>query len=209
MTVLAALDVHPRTTTGTGAARETRRQGFVPVSLYGNDKTPKNLQIEERLLIKEMNHTGFTTKIFEIVVDGKKERALVRDVQPHPVTDRPLHVDLLRVSKNSKIQLQVPLHFINADKSPGLKAGGVLNIVHHTVDVYCSPDTIPEHFEVDLGAQNIGFSLHMPDILLEKGVSFVNLNEHETLATIVPPKISAASADDGSEEDDDNKESAE
>ncbi len=196
MTTFDALDVKTRDMIGTGSARAVRQQGFVPVSLYGDAKAPINLKIEARILVKEMHKPGFSTKIFSITFSDKKERALVRDVQLHPVTDAPMHVDLMRVSANSKIHLKVPLYFTNNDKCPGLKMGGILNVVHHTIDVNCSPDTIPKHFEIDLDNQDIGFTLRMPDIPLPTGVSFAHMDENETLATIVPPKVSNKSNND-------------
>ncbi len=130
---ISQLDVQVREGTGKGASRALRRDGRIPAVLYGGKDAPAHFSLDPVQLNKELHQTGFLSKIFEIPLDGKKEKALARAVQFHPVTDRPLHVDFLRVSKDGKITVAVPLRFINEGGSPGIKRGGVLNILIHNL----------------------------------------------------------------------------
>lgn len=197
MTGTMSLEIKPRKEVGTGSARAIRREGFIPGTFYGKGSQAQNIQIERRLLTKEMENPSFTTTIYNFDLDGKKHRALVRDVQMHPVKNLPLHIDLMEVSKDSRIHLQIPLKFLHEEKAPGLKKGGVLNIVHHSVDVHCSPDTIPDHLEIDLAEADIGFTVHFSDLTLPKGVAFAHELDTETVATIVPPKVSGGEGAEG------------
>lgn len=188
MTAVAQLVVSSREGAGTGPAREVRRQGLVPAILYGDQKDQILLSIEERILAKEMRHPDFFNTLYEIEVGGKKQKVLVRDLQLHPVSDRPLHVDFMRVSEKSQISVAVPLVFLNEEKSPGLKRGGALNVLHHTIDVICSATNILHQLEVDLGSAEIGYTLHQHDIALPQGMKFA-LSRDEALASIIAPKI--------------------
>jgi len=196
MTTTASLAILERAGNGTGPARSARRQGFVPGVLYGKTQTPMSVQIEQRFLVKEMKTPGFTTRIYSFDLGGKTHQALLRAIQLHPVSDMPLHFDLMEVNKNSRIHLQVPLHFLNEDKCPGLKKNGVLNQVYHSVDVYCSPANIPEHLDVDLAEAEIGFTLHFRDLVLPTGVSFVHENLGDTIMNIVPPKVAGSESEE-------------
>ncbi len=187
MTAVAQLVVSSRNGAGTGPAREVRRHGLVPAILYGDDKEPTLLAIEERVLVKEMRHPDFFSTLYEVEIAGKKQKTLIRDVQLHPVNDRPLHVDFMRVSEKSHISVAVPLVFLNEEKSPGLKKGGILNVLHYTVEVICSATNILHQLEVDLKSADIGYTLHQHDIKLPQGMKFASSRD-EALASIIAPK---------------------
>ena len=185
------LAVKERTTTGTGGAREERRSGFTPAVLYGDKKDPVSLSVEERLLKKELLEPGIFSHLFTIKVGKEDQKVLIRDIQFHPVTDRPMHVDFLRVSKSSTIHVDVPLSFLNEEKCPGLKHGGVMNILRHSLHVTCAPTNIPEKIEIDLDGKEIGYSFSLDSLELPAGVKVSHLEKVETVLTIVPPKVKA------------------
>src|ERR1700722_18779090 len=155
MITVSELNIELRDSVGKGASRALRREGRVPAVLYGGKDKPVHFSLDPIQLDKELHRTGFLSKIFEFSIKGKKEKALAREVQFHPVTDRPLHVDFLRVSKEGKITVSVPLTFINELNSPGIKRGGVLNIILHTLDISANIDHMPSHIEVDLSGLEI------------------------------------------------------
>jgi large subunit ribosomal protein L25 len=194
MTNVTQLTVAPRDRSGKGAARATRRQGLVPGVVYGDKQTPSLIALDPRVIHSEMRRKGFHTRIFEIAVEGKgtPERAIVRDVQFHPVTDVPVHIDFQRVGKDSLIHVAVPVTFLNEGASPGLKKGGVLNIVRHEIELYCRPDAMPESLEVDLSGREIGDSIHISAIKLPEGARLVISERDFTVATIAAPTVSAA-----------------
>ncbi len=171
---------------GKGASRAIRRTGFVPTVIYGDKKAPVLCSIEEKILVALLNKSGFWTHQFEIDVDGEKFRTVCQDVQFHPVSDRPIHADFLRISKNAKLVMDIPLHFVNEEVAPGIKDGGVLNVVHRSLEVSCSPDNIPEHLELDLANLAMGEGLTTKDIVLPEGVKLVE-DEEITVVTIAEP----------------------
>ena len=146
--------------------------------------------VDPRDVEKGLHQSGFYSRIFELDVGDKKEQALVREVQFHPVTDRPVHMDFLRVRKDSKIHVAVPVHFLNENQCPGLKQGGILNIVLHDLDVTCAVGSIPAELTVDLTGLEIGAIIHTDVLQLPKGVVISHPDRDNTLATIVAPKIS-------------------
>lgn len=176
-----------RDSIGGGASRALRRQGMVPGILYGSGKENVALSVDPRDIMKGLNTSGFYSKIYEIKVKNAKERVLVRDVQLHPVTDQPMHIDFMRVSKGAKIHLYIPIHFKNEDKCPGLKRGGVLNVVLHSLEVTCSVDNIPDHIEVDLEGLEIGHSIHTDQIQLGDGVVPTHPERDITIVTLLAP----------------------
>ena len=141
---------------GKGASRAVRRTGYIPAVVYGDKKAPILFNIEEKVMVALLNKPGFWTHQFEIDIDGEKVRTLCQDVQFHRVSDRPIHADFLRISKNAHLTMEIPLHFANEETAPGIKNGGVLNIVHRALEVSCSPDNIPEKLVLDIGDMNIG-----------------------------------------------------
>ncbi len=196
MSEITTLSVEARDRAGKGAARETRRQGFVPGVIYGNKQTPVSIALNPRVLSAEMNKPGFRTRLFDISVGGKVERVLCRDVQRHPVNDQPLHVDFLRVSAESKVHVRVPVHFANQDKSTGLKRGGVLNVVAHELEIIAPANAIPSELVIDLTGLDIGTSIHLSAVKLPDGVSVVTHEKNQTIATIASPTVASAAETD-------------
>ena len=193
MVKLIELTASAREKAGKGASRAIRKTGFVPAVIYGDKKTPVLIGIEEKVLIAQMNKPGFWTHQFEIDVDGEKIRTLCQDVQFHPVTDRPLHADFLRISKNAELEMEIPLHVVGEDVCPGLKNRGVLNLVHRFIVVKCSADNIPEKFELDISKLNVGETLTTSAIALPAGVKLAD-TEEVTVLTIAGQE--AEKADD-------------
>ena len=154
---------------GKGAARQARREGKVPGVIYGDSQPPETIAIDYDELWKQVIKGHFTSTVFEVDVDGKKSRVIPRDVQVDPVKDLPIHVDFLRIGKDGRIRVEVPVRFVNETLSPGLKRGGVLNIVRHDVEVICPYDHIPAFFEVDLTGLEIGRSIHISAVKLPEG----------------------------------------
>jgi large subunit ribosomal protein L25 len=170
---------------GKGGARATRREGRIPGILYGDKKEPEAIAVDYRAISLQM-HTGhFQSTIFTLDVDGKKTRVIPRGVQLDPIRDFPIHVDFMRVGKDALVTVEVPVRFLNEAASPGLKRGGVLNIVRHDIPVRCPADAIPDHFDVDLTGLEIGDSVHISAIVLPKGVRPTITERDFTVATIV------------------------
>lgn len=182
------LAAQPRDRAGKGAARAVRRAGRVPGVVYGERQTPDLVSFDPRDIDREMRRTGFFTRLFELDIGGKAVRALARDVQFHPVTDAPEHVDFMRVSDTTRIRVAVPVRFLNADKAPGIKRGGVLNVVAHDVEVFCSITTIPRVIEVDLAGLDINDSVHISSIQLPEGVR-PTIGRDFTVAAIGAPTV--------------------
>ena len=172
---------------GKGASRAIRLKGSIPAVIYGDKKAPEMISIEEKVLVAEMNKKGVWTRQYEIVVDGDKNLVLCQDIQKHPVSNRPIHADFLRISKDSVLTMDIPLHFVGEDVCPGIKKGGVLNIVHRTLEVKCKADAIPEEFVVDLSSGEIGSSFDAFAIQLPAGVK-LTAQQDFTVATIVTPQ---------------------
>jgi large subunit ribosomal protein L25 len=176
-----------RSRAGKGTARATRLKGRVPGVIYGEKQTPELISVESRELLKEMHKGSFFSRLFTIAVDGKTERVLARDVQLDPVTDRPIHVDFQRIGKDSKVRIFIPVHFLEQDQSPGLKKGGVLNIVRHEVEFFVQPDSIPESISISLAGMDIGHSIHISAFKLPAGIKAVIQDRDFTVATIAAP----------------------
>ena len=189
MADIITLVAETRLRSGKGTAREARRNGRIPAVIYGNKEEPVSITVERRLLEQELGKSGFFIRLLDVDIDGTKHRVLPRDTQYHPVTDVPLHVDFLRYSADRKITVEVPVHFLNEEESPGLKSGGVLNIVRHTIEVLCTADQIPDGFEVDLTGLEIGDSVHASALSLPQGVELTITDRDFTIATIAAPTI--------------------
>lgn len=189
MATVTQLNAQLREGTGKGASRALRREGRIPAVLYGGKDTPTHFSLEPVQLNKELHQTGFLSKIFEIPLDGKKEKALARAVQFHPVTDLPLHVDFLRVSKEGKITVAVPLTFQHEGNSPGIKRGGVLNILIHNLEIVSDIDHIPSRIEIDLTGLEIHDTIHLKDIKLPEGVLAAHPERDNDIANIVAPTV--------------------
>ena len=172
---------------GKGAARAVRRQGQVPAVIYGAGQPAQAIALDFNQT-KQLIFAGhFLTTVFEIDVDGTKTRAIPRDYQLDPVRDFPIHVDFLRLAEGQKIRVEVPVHFVNQEASPGLKRGGTLNIVRHTIELLVPAEAIPESIDADLTGFNIGDSLHISAIKLPEGARPTIAERDFTVATIVAP----------------------
>jgi len=194
--VVTTLAAEMREGKGKGPSRAVRRKGHVPAVVYGDKKPPMMISMELNLLKRYVHSTGFFTHLFDLEVEGKKYRVLPRDAQFDPVSDRPLHVDFLRVSASTKVRVGVPVTFLNADKAPGIKRGGTLNIVHHEIEVTCAPDHIPERFEVSLEGLQIGDAVHMSAIKFPEGVKPTSFEKDFTIASIAVPSAIRAEAEE-------------
>ncbi|MFD0916388.1 50S ribosomal protein L25/general stress protein Ctc [Pseudahrensia aquimaris] len=193
------LTAQARDRVGKGAARELRRNNMVPAVIYGDKKDPFPIALPIKEVTKKIHSGGFMTNILTIEVDGQKHQALPKDYQLHPVKDTVMHVDLLRVSRNTVVTVEVPVHFENEETCPGLKAGGVLNVVRHTVEVNCPATDIPEFFSVDLSALELGDSANISMVALPEGVVPTITDRDFTIATIATP---AGLRSDGTEDED-------
>ena len=172
---------------GKGSSRELRRNGLIPAVIYGDKQEPISIALPNKEVTLKIHAGGFMTTVATIDVDGKKISVLPKDYQLDPVRDFTMHVDFLRVGKNTEVNVDVPVHFVNEGKSPGIKVGGVLNIVRHEVELHCPADSIPEFLTVDLSGLKIGDSVHISHIKLPAGVRPVIGDRDFTVATIVAP----------------------
>ncbi len=175
-----------RNRVGKGAARASRREGKIPAVIYGDKQPPLAIELSHKDVYMKLHGGGFLTTVATINVDGQKIRVIPRDYALHPVSDQPIHVDFLRVTVGASLHVKVPVQFVNEDKAPGLKAGGVLNIVSHELDVTAPADAIPDHIVVDLTGLEIGSSVHLSNVSLPEGVKPTAADD-VTLATIVAP----------------------
>ncbi|MFM2045058.1 MAG: hypothetical protein RLY86_3634 [Pseudomonadota bacterium] len=187
MTQIIALAAEPRDRAGKGTARATRREGRLPAVIYGNKEKPVMISLDANAFWKILNKPGFFTHLYDITVNGAAHRVLARDVQLDPVTDRPLHADFLRVSDTTELTVKIPVEFIGADKSPGLKKGGVLNIVRHEIELVCKANDIPEKIVIDLETANLNESIHISAVKLPEGVRPTITDRDFTVATIAAP----------------------
>ncbi len=184
ITTLVAL---PRDRAGKGVARATRRQGRVPGVIYGGKEPPVLISLEKADIARKVHSASFFTHLFEIAVGSDKHRVLPRDVQLHPLDDQPVHIDFLRVSKDAMIEVAVPVEFINHEASPGLKRGGVLNIVRHEIDLICPAEAIPDHVTIDLTGFDVGDSIHISQVKLPDGATSAITDRDFTVATVAAP----------------------
>ena len=172
---------------GKGASRELRRNGRVPAVIYGGKEEPTAIHIEERALVRQLGSGHFMNSIVMVEVGGKPVRTIPKDVALHPVTDRPLHADFLRLSKDAKITVQVPVVFANEEASPGLKKGGVLNVVRHDLELVCESDKIPDEIVLDVTGLDVGDSIHISHVTLPEGSVSAISDRDFTIATVVAP----------------------
>lgn len=178
------LNATKREKAGKGASRAIRRTGDVPAVIYGEKQAPVMISLPEKVIIAQMAQPGIWTRQFDINVDGQRHHVLCQDIQKHPVSNRPVHADFLRISKNAVLTLDVPIHYQNEEIAPGIKMGGVLNIVHRTIEVKCKADNMPEALVVDLTNAEMGDSIMASAIALPAGVELTE-DEDFTIATIV------------------------
>ena len=186
------LPAEARDRAGKGASRALRREGRVPAVVYGEKKEPLSVHVEEKLLTKMLQTGHFMNSVVMVDVGGKATRTLPKAVDFHPVTSRPIHVDFLRIGEHSQVNVNVPVRFDNEEASPGLKRGGVLNVVVHDLALICDASEIPDEIHVDLTGLEIGDTLHISQIKLPKGSKAANADEDFTVATIVAPSAMKA-----------------
>ena len=189
MADIVSLAAESRERAGKGAARATRRAGRIPAVIYGNKETPIMISIHPIDLMHQIRGGGFFSSVYEIEAEGNKHRVLPRDIQLHPVTDQPLHVDFMRFSKSTRLVVEVPVVFLGEEDCPGLRQGGVLNIVRHAIEMRASPDQIPESIEIDLSSYNIGDSVHISSVKLPDDVELTITDRDFTVATIAAPTV--------------------
>ncbi len=189
------LSAERRERAGKGASRHLRREGRVPAVIYGNNESPEGVHVEEKLLMKALMTGHFFNSIVQIEVGGTSIRTLPKDVQFHPVSDRPLHADFLRVSEHAEIGVNVPVRFTDEETSPGMKRGAVLNIVRHELELICDAAYIPDEIAVSLNGLDIGDSIHISAVTLPSGSKSAITDRDFTIATLVAP--SALKSDEG------------
>lgn len=190
------LSAETRERAGKGASRMLRREGRVPAVIYGDNEAPLSIHVEEKALVKALSGGHFMNSVIMVDAGGAPVRTLPKDVQFHAVTDRPLHVDFLRISEHAKVTVAVPIRFVDEDKSPGLKRGGVLNAVRHDLELTCDAAEIPEQVEISLAGLDIGDSLHISAVTLPQGAANAITDRDFTIATIVSPSVYKVEAED-------------
>lgn len=195
------LKAEARERVGKGSSRELRRNGLIPAVIYGDKQAPISIALSTNEVTKRIHAGGFMTTVAIIDVDGKKIKVLPKDYQLDPVRDFTMHVDLLRVSGNTLVNVEVPVHFVNEEKSD-IKIGGVLNIVRHTVEFHCPANDIPEFITVDLAGLKIGDNVHISNVKLPKNITPVIADRDFTIATIVAPAggVAEETTEEASEE---------
>ena len=186
MSDVLTLSAETRERAGKGASRAHRREGRVPAVIYGEKQTPISIHVEEKALVKMLSTGHFMNSVVMIDAGGAQTRTLPKDVQFHPVTDRPLHVDFLRIGEHAAVHVNVPVHFTDEEASPGIKRGGVLNIVVHDLELICDAAEIPDEISISLAGLEVGDTIHLASIKLPRGAQAVG-DAELTIATIVAP----------------------
>lgn len=194
------ISAEPRERAGKGASRALRREGRVPAVIYGDKKEAQTIHVEARALNKLLGTGHFMNSLVQVEVNGVKTRTLPKDVAFDPVTDRPLHVDFFRLAKGAKVQVNIPVVFINEEDSPGLKRGGVMNVVRHELDLMCDADHIPDQIEIDVTGLEIGDSIHISHITLPDGAESAITDRDFTIAGVTAPSALKSSDDEAEEE---------
>lgn len=217
------LPAETRERAGKGASRALRREGRIPAVIYGGKEEPTTIHVEEKELVRQLMTGHFMNSIVMIELGGKTVRTLPKDVALNPVTDRPVHADFLRLAKDAKVEVLIPVVFINEEASPGLKKGGVLNVVRHELDLVCEADKIPSEIVIDVTGKEVGDSIHISEIVLPEGSESAITDRDFTIATLVAPsalkkaegeagaetEVSAADVPASEQADDEEEESSE
>lgn len=199
MVDVITLAVEERERAGKGAARATRRAGRIPAVIYGNKQDPVLISLEPIELDRHLRGAGFYSSVYELEAGGAKHRVLARDVQLDPVTDRPLHVDFMRFSKKTRLVMEIPVNFVNEENCDGIRKGGVLNVVRHSIEMRCSPESIPESIDVDLEGLAVGDSVHISAVTLPEDVELTITDRDFTIATIAAPTVVEEGEGEGEE----------
>ncbi len=196
MANLVTIEAESRSGGGKGPARATRRAGKVPGVVYGADRPPELIALDPRAVLREIHRSGWRSRIYELTLNGTTTRTLLREVQVHPVSDLPEHVDFQRLTAGQPIRVSVDVLFTNELASPGLKRGGVLNIVRHSVDVYCDPEKVPDHFEADLGGLDINDTVRWSSLKFTEDTHPIIADRDFVVASVAPPtKMTEAAAE--------------
>lgn len=185
MAEISEIKAAARDQVGKGAARAIRREGRIPAIIYGDKSDPQQISVDDKELWMQVRKGQFLNTIYMLDVDGNSERVIPREIQMHPVSDVPIHVDFLRLGKDAKVTVEVPVNFLNEEDSPGLKRGGVMNVVRHTIELRCVAEAIPERLDADLAGLDIGDSLHVSSITFPEGVELTISDRDFTVVTIV------------------------
>jgi large subunit ribosomal protein L25 len=193
------LPAEARERAGKGASRAIRREGRTPAVIYGGKEEPTMIHVELKELVRQLNTGHFMNSIVNIEIGGKTIRTLPKDVAFHPVTDRPIHVDFLRMTGDSMVEVQVPVVFVNEEASPGLKKGAVLNVVRHELELICPNADIPEEIQIDVTGKEIGDSIHISEVTLPKGVKSAITDRDFTIATLVAPSALKSTGSEAAE----------
>jgi len=197
MSDMLTLSAETRERAGKGASRAIRRDGRVPAVIYGQKQEALTIHVESKALVKMLSTGHFMNSVVMIDTgNGKPIRTLPKDVQFHPVNDRPLHVDFLRISEHTKVHVNVPVHFTDEEASPGIKRGGVLNIVVHDLELVCDAAEIPSEISISLSGLEVGDSIHISSVTLPRGAQPADTEHDFTLATIVAPSALKSSEGD-------------
>jgi len=194
------LPAEARERAGKGASRALRREGRVPAVIYGGKEEPQTIHVEEKELVRQLMTGHFMNSIVQVVIGGESVRTLPKDVALHPVTDRPTHVDFFRLSKDAKIEVSIPVVFVDEGDSPGLVKGGVLNVVRHELELVCEADKIPGEIEISVAGKDVGDSLHISEVKLPTGSESAITDRDYTIATVVAPSALKQSEGDTTEE---------
>ncbi|WPZ04654.1 50S ribosomal protein L25/general stress protein Ctc [Blastomonas marina] len=194
------LPAETRERAGKGASRALRREGRVPAVIYGGKEEPTPIHVEAKELVRLLDTGHFMNSIVEIELGGKKMKTLPKDVSLHPVTDRPVHADFFRLAKGAKVEVQVPVVFVNEAASPGLKKGGVLNIVRHELELVCDAEKIPSEIEIDVEGKEVGDSIHISEVTLPEGSESAITDRDFTIATLVAPSALKKAEEETDEE---------
>ncbi len=208
MSDVIQLKASVRERVGKGAARAVRRQGLVPGVIYGDNKAPEPVSLDYVQIHKQLHTGNLLSTLYEIEVDGKSTQVLARDCQVDPIKDMPMHVDFLRIGKGTKVSIAVSVQFTNEENCPGLKRGGVLNVVRHELELTCSPNIIPEMIEIDLSEADIGTSIHISDIQLPEGVVSTITDRDFTIVTVTGAAAEEPEDDEAGDEEPESAEDA-
>ena len=195
MADIVTIEAEARERAGKGAARATRRAGKVPAVIYGAHQPPTLIALDPRAILRELNRGGWQSRLYEVKVGEESTRALLRAISYHPVTDVPEHVDFQRLAAGEEIRVTVPVHFEGEDVSPGLKRGGVLNVVRHTVEVLCDPASIPAQFNANLTELDIGDNVRWSNLTGTEGVRPTITDRDFVIASVAPPTKMAETAE--------------
>ena len=199
MSDIVKMSVEPRPGVGKGAARATRRAGYVPGVIYGDKKDPVTIQIKGNELLKTLQKGGFFTTLFDVDVDGSTSRVIAKDIQKNKLNGLPEHVDFMRLAKGAKVVINVPVHFVDEEECEGLERGGTLNVVRHDVELSVAADNMPDSIECSLKGFDIGDSIHISAANMPEGASPTITDRDFTIATIVQPSAMASQDDEETE----------